>query len=121
MASDGPQVVAQHALDRADHAIELGAFGGELPAAGGGERVVAGAAVVLRRAPLGLHPAVEQQPLERGIQRALADLQHVVRRQAQVLDDAVAMLGPCTSAFRISSSSVPGRRSEGVLVSPISE
>ena len=75
----------QHALDRADHAVELGMFGGELPAAGGGERVVARAAVVLRRAPLGLHAAIEQQPLERRIQRTLPNPQHVVRRQAQVL------------------------------------
>ena len=83
----------QHALDHADHAVELGVFGRQLPAAGGGQRVVARAAVVLRRAPLGLHPAVEQQPLERRIQRTLPDPEHVVRRHPQVLDDAVAVLG----------------------------
>ena len=82
----------QHALNRANHAVELGAFGGKLFAARGGECVVAGAAIVLRRTPFGLHPAVEEQPLERGIQRTLADAQHVVGRQTQVLDDAIAML-----------------------------
>jgi hypothetical protein len=63
-----------------------------LLAARGSERVVAGAAIVLGRAPFALHPAVEEQPLERGIQRTLADAQHVVGGQAQVFDDAIAML-----------------------------
>src|SRR5690349_16205336 len=84
---------SQHALDHTNHAIELGAFGGELTAAGGGERVIARASVVLRRSPRSLHPAVEQQPLERGIQCALANSQHIIRRLAQMLDDAVAVLG----------------------------
>src|SRR5688572_13916210 len=90
----------QHTLDRADHAIELSEFGGELPAARGGERVVARAAVVLRRTPLGLYPVVEQQPLERGIQRTLADCQNIIRRQPQVLDDAVAVFGSAPERFQ---------------------
>ena len=58
--------------------VELFPLGGQLPAAGGRQRVIARAAVVLRRAPLGLDPTVEEQTLERGVQRALANLENVV-------------------------------------------
>src|SRR5687767_4298570 len=83
----------QHALDRTDHAIELGLFGGKLPPAGGRERVEARATVVLRGPPLGLDAAIQQEPLERWIQCALPDPQHVIGRQPQVLDDAVTVFG----------------------------
>src|SRR4030095_10439444 len=81
----------QHALDRAHHSVELGALGGQLFPSGSRELVIAGASVVLRGAPLGLYPAVDQEALQRGIQRALSDSQDIVRGQAQVLDDAVAV------------------------------
>src|SRR5262245_11957048 len=84
----------QHAQDAADHPVELGPFGGELPPPGRGQRVVAGAAVVLRNAPRRRRPAVDEDPLESGVERALTDLQDVVRRQPQVLDDAIAVLRP---------------------------
>ena len=58
----------------------------------GGDGVVARAAVVLRRAPFRADPAVEQQPLQRRIQRALADLQHIGGQQADAVGDAVAVL-----------------------------
>ena len=54
-------------------------------------RVVAGAPVVVRHPPLGLHPAVQQQPLQRRVERALADQEHLVRGGAQMLGDAVAV------------------------------
>ncbi len=60
---------------------------------GRGEVVVARAAVVLRRAPSRLGPAVQEQALQGGVQRALADGEHVSRRQPQVFDDPVAVLG----------------------------
>src|SRR5688572_325137 len=90
----------QHALNGADHAVELGLLSGELPAARDGERVVACAAVVLRAPPLGFHAAAEQQSLERGVQRTLPDTEHVARCQTQVLDNAVAVLGPAPECLQ---------------------
>src|SRR4029078_13501359 len=85
--SGGPQ----HTLYRADHAVELRTLGSELPAAAWRQRVIPRAAVVLRRAPLGLHPAIHQKPLQRPIERSLTDGQDIVRGEAEVLDDTVAM------------------------------
>src|SRR2546429_7713163 len=65
-------------------------LGAEMLAARGGERVIAGAPVVLGDAPFALDPGGEQQPLQRRIERALADLQHVLRQDFQPLGDAVA-------------------------------
>src|SRR5262245_13065417 len=90
----------EYALDGTHHAIELGAFGGELPAAGSGQRVEARSPVVLRRAPLRLHPTIEEQALKRRIQRTLANRQHIVRGQAQVLDDGVSVLGAADERFQ---------------------
>src|SRR5260221_410039 len=84
--------VIEYAADRGDQAIELLTLGSELFAAGRSQRVKARAAIVFRRAPFALHPAFEQQALQRGIQRALADLQDVFGEHAQALRDAVAML-----------------------------
>src|SRR5712692_2514112 len=81
----------QDLVNGADQPIEFLPFGCELPAARRRERVKARAAVVLRGAPLPLHPSIEEQPLERRVQRALADLQHLVRRGPDVLGDAVAV------------------------------
>jgi hypothetical protein len=71
--------------DRRDQAVELLALGGELFATERRQRVVARAPVVLGGAPLGVDPAVQQQPLQRRVQRALADLQHVVGDLLQAL------------------------------------
>ena len=79
-------------MDGEDEAVELVALVRQLPAAGGGQGVEPGAAVVLGRAPGGLDPPVEQEPLQGRIQRALADLQHVVGDRLQVVGDAVAVL-----------------------------
>ena len=85
---------------------------------GGRQRVVARAAVVLRRAPLRLDPAVQQQPLQRGVERALADLQHFLRQHLEPLRDAVAVQRPrpacaesagraCPAADQAVDSSLP--------------
>ena len=68
------------------------ALGRQLTAAGRRQRVVARAAVVLGRAPFSPRPAVDQQPLERGVQRAFTNGEHVGGREPQMLNDAVAVL-----------------------------
>ena len=65
-------------LNREDECVELLALGRKTSSPGGGERVVAGAAVVLRRAPGRLDPAVQQEPLQRRLERALPHLEHIV-------------------------------------------
>src|SRR5215211_984915 len=83
--------VLENVLNREDDALELVALGRELLASGGGERVVPRPAIVLRDAPLGFDVAVEEEALQRGIERALTDSQHVVRELAHSTADAVAM------------------------------
>ena len=56
--------------------------------------VVPGSPIGLGEAPFRFCPAVQQQPLEGRIQRALADVQHVSGRHPEVLDDRVAVLRP---------------------------
>jgi len=64
----------QDLMNREDQPVEFLALGGELLAAGGGQRVVARASIVLRRPSLALHPAFQQQTLEGRVQRAFPDL-----------------------------------------------
>ena len=68
----------QDLLDGGHHALEIGALGGELLAAGRRERIEARAAIVFRCAPLGGHPAVEQEALKRGIEGAFADFEDFI-------------------------------------------
>ena len=63
----------------------------ELAAAERGQAVELRAAVVVRRAPLGLQQAAHFEPVQRRIQRALLDLQHVARRLLDELRDRVAV------------------------------
>jgi hypothetical protein len=51
--------------------------------------------------------------MERGIQRALADLQCVVRDLLDALRNAPACIGSKVTVFKMSRSSVPCRRSVG--------
>src|SRR6185312_5897933 len=81
----------QDGVDRADHPLELRLLGDELLSAGGGERVVSRAAIVVRRAPLGAHVAVEEKALEGGVKGAFADLEDVLGDVAQSMGDAVAV------------------------------
>jgi hypothetical protein len=83
----------QDPAHRENDAVEFRALDRQAAAAGGRQRVVPRAAVVLRRAPRGRHPSLEQQPLQRGIERALADLQHVAGHALQMLGDPVAVRG----------------------------
>ena len=78
-------------MDGKDDAVKCFALDGHLLAARGGELVVARAAIVFRRAPLGLHPTFEEQALERWVQRAFSDLEHLPRERLDPLSNAVAM------------------------------
>lgn len=57
------------------------------------ERVVAGTAVVLGRTPFAAHIRIEQQTLQRWVERAFADDQDVVRDLPEALRDAIAVHG----------------------------
>src|SRR5688572_28954959 len=62
--------VAQHARDGRGELRPVLFLFGELAAAGGGDRVVARAPRILRRAPLGLEPAGLGHAMQRRIERA---------------------------------------------------
>src|SRR5215469_15018461 len=81
----------QHLLNRADHALEVFALALQLLPSGRCQRVIAGTAVIFGGAPLRLHPAVQQEPLERRIKRALTHDEEVFRDHLQMLRDAVAV------------------------------
>jgi hypothetical protein len=52
-------------------------FALELFAAGRGELVIFGAAIIFGRAPAGFDPAATLEAVQRGVQRTLLDLQNV--------------------------------------------
>ena len=52
------------------------------------------AAVGLRNSPFGLDPSLSQQALQRRVQRAFLDPQHLVREQMDPLGDRVAVEAP---------------------------
>src|SRR5262245_27394559 len=83
--------VPEHGANGGDDALERLLLIGEATPAGGGERVVACAPVVLGRSPLRLDAAVEQQALERRVERAFANLQDIPGELLDALCDAVAM------------------------------
>ena len=84
----------EDALYRADQPVELAPLVPKAFPPGGRQRVVAGPPVVLRRAPLRLYPAVDEQALKRRIERALADLKDVLGYLAKTLGDAVPVQLP---------------------------
>src|SRR5439155_26573126 len=65
----------------------------ELFSAGFGEFVIPGAAVVVRRAPTGLDPAPALQAVQRGVERALLNAEHLAGHLLDALGDAPSMLG----------------------------
>src|SRR5712691_9022694 len=80
------------ALDRANHALELPGLRCELLPSRARKRVITSPAVILRHAPFGFDPSVQQQALERGVERAFPDVQHVFGDAFQMLGDAVAVV-----------------------------
>jgi hypothetical protein len=83
--------LSAHPRDRGGSVCSTASF--ELAAPAGRQLVELRPAVVLRRAPFGFEPAAHLEPVQRRIQRALFDAQHVVRRLLDVLGDRVAVHG----------------------------
>ena len=77
--------------DGVGHPRPVLAFLGELAAAVAREPVVLGLAVVLRRVPFRVDPALLLQPVKRRVERALIDAQHVARDLLDALRDAPAV------------------------------
>src|SRR5205823_374911 len=71
--------VAEHAVHGTGRPCPLLDLGVELAHAFARNHVIAGAAVVLARAPLGAYPAAAKHFLERRIERALVDVEDVAR------------------------------------------
>src|SRR6476661_8044101 len=82
---------SKNGVDRAGHALILLLLLRELLSSGRRDRVVPSPPIILRLPPLCPNGAVEQQSLERGIKRALAHLEHILRNLAQALRNAVAV------------------------------
>lgn len=83
--------VLHDAGDSGNHLFKVRAFGGELLATGGGEGVVAGATVGVRPAPFGFDPALQEEALEGGVQRAFFDGEDFVGQSFDGERDAVAV------------------------------
>ena len=69
----------------------MGALGGELFTASGGERVVARAAMGVGFAPFGFDPALQEQALERGIEGTFFDGEDVVGESFDGKRDSVSV------------------------------
>src|ERR1022692_514397 len=66
----------------------------QLPLSPRREFVIAGAAIGFRYLPFRREPALFFEPMQRGIERAVLDLQHFLRAGADGLPNAVAVLRP---------------------------
>ena len=85
--------------DRFGVAQPGGGLGAQALAAGGRELVVAGAPVVLARAPLGAEPAASFHALQRLIERAVVDAERAVRALLEPGRDGVAVHGAPAERF----------------------
>ena len=79
-------------VNREDDPVKLLAFNRELLPTSCRERVVPCPSIVLRGAPLGLDPAVEQETLQGGVEGTLAYLQHFLGDLLEVLGNAIPVL-----------------------------
>ena len=80
-----------HAADGGGHAFPLAGFHRQLPASGRREPVVLGPPAQLRDGPLGFDPALVLEAMERRVERALIDLQDVLRDLLDALRDRPAV------------------------------
>src|SRR4051812_24544660 len=85
---------AQHEANRRRQPVPVGALAFELPPAATRQVVELGVAPGLARLPLGLQPPARLEAMERRVQRALLNLQHVLRHLLQALGDGVAVQRP---------------------------
>src|SRR5690606_3503915 len=83
----------QHLRDRFGVARPCARLPLELLTAPRGQRVVLRATVRLRQPPLGCDPATPLDAVQRGVQRAILDLQHAIRRVADPASNRIAMTG----------------------------
>ena len=83
---------AENFVNRQDDSVVLPAFGRQLLATCSCQRIEARPPVVLRRSPFSLHPASQEESLERGVERAFADLEDVIGLRLEDLREAVPML-----------------------------
>ena len=81
-----------HQVDGGREAAPVGGFFFQLLAAGVGERVELGLAPGFAFRPLGLDPRLLLQPVERGIKRALLDLQDFSGNLLDALGNGPAVL-----------------------------
>src|SRR6266536_1553080 len=91
VVSTCPSLRFHHAGDRQREFRVLPSFNGELFAASRRDLVDPRPPIIRSHAPDTVDPAVELQPLESGVQRALLDEQLIVGRLLNELDYAVAM------------------------------
>src|SRR5262249_17634495 len=84
---------SHHQVDRARHALPASLLFRELTAARGGERGVSCAAGVFPGLPRRADEAPPLAPGERGIERALIELEHVLRPLLEALGDPPAVHG----------------------------
>src|SRR6185437_13129068 len=93
MLMSGPLKVlkAQQRRDGAGETIPIACFDLELLAAGASERIELGAAIVLARPPLRGDPPLLLELVQRGIERAVADLEDVGRQLFELLPDRPAI------------------------------
>src|ERR1700733_155398 len=84
-------LILKHAGDGGDELVELRKFGAELFASGGGERIEAGAAIRFGHFPFGFDPALKEEALEGGIERAFFYGQNLLRDALDGERDAVTV------------------------------
>src|SRR6266852_6390145 len=85
---------AENASDGFSNPLPTGMFRREVPPARGGQAVKFCAPVICGSSPFGFDPSFLQEPLERRVERAVLDLENVLRGLLDELGDAVAMHRP---------------------------
>jgi hypothetical protein len=73
------------------HVGPSGGLGFELTRTGGGERVEAGAAIVLRLTPLTFNPATALKTIDRGVEGTLQDFEALAGYLLDAQQDALPM------------------------------
>src|SRR5216683_3932160 len=82
---------SQDAVDGADELIPPAGLFGQLPAPGGSQPVIAGLAIVFRRAPERRDPGAILQAMQSRVERAVLDLQNLIRAMLDHVSDGVSV------------------------------
>src|SRR6185312_15961057 len=86
-------LLGENAGDDRSHVSPFGSLGLELARPRGGERVKAGAAIVLRFTPLAFDPASALKTIDGGIERTLKNFKALPGNLLDAQQDAIAMQG----------------------------